>query len=123
MDIPELISLRNFEIPKTPITVKQVIAEYRKRSTATPQSKQSAIHQFERLVKFTGAKTLDEATSDKAIIDFREQLMNDPELNSTDTIGAYLGRIRGVIRIAGRGTLDAVQINRAVNPTSVFMIV
>lgn len=112
--IPELVSLAHFELPKAPITVRQVIDEYRKHSMATDKSKREAIKQFERLIKFTGARTLDEATSDQALISFREQLMHDPELNSTDTIGAYLARIRGVIRLAGRGKLDAVQITAAV---------
>jgi integrase len=110
--IPELTSLARFELPKASIRVSDVIASYEKHSPATAKAKQEAMVKFHDLVKFAGAKTLDDLTDEK-LLAYREKVVSNPALASSGTISAYFNRIRSVIRIAGRG-LDAAQIDVAV---------
>ena len=109
--IPELTSLARFALPKPSIRLSDVITCYEKHSPATGKAKQEALSKFHDLVKFAGAKTLDDL-SDQKLLDYRAKVVSNPALTSSGTISAYFNRIRSVIRIAGRG-LDAGQIEAA----------
>ncbi|HZZ41647.1 MAG TPA: hypothetical protein VFE58_01805 [Tepidisphaeraceae bacterium] len=113
--IRELASLRRFEIPKAAIRVQRIIDEYKRHSMATAKAKNEAVKPFLRLVNFTGGRTLEEATSEDKLLAFRQHILDDPKLTSSGTISAIFNRIRSVIKLAGRGKLDAVQIDQALS--------
>jgi integrase len=107
--IPELLGLNRFDLPKPPVRIAAVIEAYKKHSTASEKSKKEAIKSFERLVSFAQARTLEDLTDD-VLLAFRHSVVTDPKLTSSGTISGYFSRIRSVLRLAARGTLDAVQL-------------
>jgi len=109
--IPELAALSRFDLPKPPISISKVVGGYRNHSSAKEKAKREALASFEALVKFAGAKTLDDL-SDEKLLAFRKHVVEESKLTSSGTIAAYFSRIRGVIRTAGR-ELDAHQIEVA----------
>lgn len=111
--IPQLANLKSFDLPGEPVMVEDVRAAYRAHSTATDRAKQQALAPFNDLVHFAGATTLDDLT-EKNIAAFREWAVNHSAMKSSGTIAGYFTRLRGVLRLAGRGELDAAQVERVI---------
>jgi integrase len=111
--MPELAKFARESIRQAPVTIDAIREAYKKHSPATEKAKKEALAPFEKLVRFAEATTLDDL-DEPTLAAWRDQIVNHAGLTSSGTISSYFSRVRNVLRIAGRGELDAVQLEAAI---------
>ncbi len=104
--IPELASLPRYAMPKPPLRLSAIAEAYKAHSPASDKSKREALAAWEAMVAFTGAVTSDDLT-DAKLATYRADVVGRSSLTSSGTVVAYFAWCKSVIKLAGRGELDA----------------
>ncbi|MCX5658307.1 MAG: hypothetical protein NTW19_01125 [Planctomycetota bacterium] len=117
--IPELANLRHLPALKAGIPLKLLAKQYLDKSAGTKTSRCRAVAIFQRLVKHTGATTVNDLTQEK-LIAFRDSIEASDTLRSAGTRKAYYGRIKAVIAFGLKEGMDEIQIGNALKRCKVL---
>jgi integrase len=94
--IPELATLRQFNLPKPSIRLAKIIEHYKNHNPSSDAAKRSAERIFNRFVSHTQAKTLADLSKTK-IHDFQQSIENDADIRSAGTRKWMYGQIKSII--------------------------
>lgn len=115
--IPRLASLPMTGLPSTPLKLSVLIDVYETKNPSKERSKRETLAVFRRMMKFTGATTLADLTTD-ALKNWREDVEKTVDSGGTKT--AYYGRIKTIIGFGLKEGLDQEQINAALDRCKVL---
>ena len=104
-------------MPKPSLKLADLLSAYREHADVQAGSRRDTIKTFEDFVAITGAKTLDDLTTE-TLCRYRDAIK--ARVSSPATIGAYYGRVKWVIAFGKSEGLDAVQIGATLSRMAVL---
>jgi integrase len=116
-DLPELAGFRNMTVPDASIKLTDLIAIYEKQNPSNINSKRRAMAIMNRLIAFTGAKTLADLTTEE-LSAWRQDIETNVEGGGTKK--NYYGKIKTIISFGLKVGMDQAQIRAALDRCAVL---
>jgi integrase len=116
--IPQLANFADMPIKQT-LNVARIRATYDAGCPITRRSKNEALAIFDKLIASTGAKTLDDLTTEK-LLAFKNRMENSGRIKSAGTLKGYFGRIKSIIAYGKKEGLNTATIDACLSRMAVL---
>ena len=112
VNLPSLAKFADAELPRPDVRLSDLLDNYRTRGTASEVTKGRVAKVFGELTQQTGAKVLDQLTTEK-LLAFREWVETNPSRQSGSYKVWYYGAIKTVVGFGLKTGIDAAQVTAA----------
>jgi integrase len=118
MGIPQLACIGDLPIKQT-LTISKIRSTYDVGCPITRRAKNEALAVFDKFITSTGAKTIDDLTTEK-LLEFKNKLENRGSIKSAETLKGYFGRIKSIIAYGKKEGLNTSTIDACLSRMAVL---